>query len=68
MTTNSCRPAISILMSEAEKQRLVANIAGHLSQVSKDDIVERSLSHLRKADGDYGDRVFKAVMERRTRR
>jgi catalase len=56
------------LMNEAAKQRLVANIAGHLSQVSKDDIVERSLSHLRKADGDYGDRVLKAVMERRAKR
>jgi catalase len=56
------------LMNEAAKQRLVANIAGHLSQVSKDDIVERSLSHLRKADGDYGDRVLKAVMDRRAKR
>ncbi len=39
-----------------------------LSQVSKDDIVERSLSHLRKADGDYGDRVLKDVMERPAKR
>ncbi len=53
------------LMSEAEKKHLVANIAVHLvaniavhlSQVSKDDIIERSVSHFRNADRNYGDRV-----------
>jgi len=56
------------LMSEAEKKRLVANIAVHLSQVSKDDIIERSVSHFRNADRNYGDRVFRAVMEQRANR
>jgi catalase len=55
-------------MSEAEKKRLVANIAVHLTQVSKDDIVERSVSHFRNADRNYGDRVFRAVMEQRANR
>jgi catalase len=56
------------LMSEAEKKRLVANIAVHLSQVSKDDIIERSVSHFRNADRNYGDRVFRAVMQQRVNR
>jgi catalase len=49
------------LMGESEKQRLVANIAAHLSQVSKDDIIERSVAHFRKADPEYGDRVAQAM-------
>ena len=56
------------LLSEAEKQRLVGNIAGHLSQVSKDDIIERSVTNFRNADRDYGDRVLKAVLAARTGR
>jgi len=54
------------LMSEAEKQRLVGNLAASLSQVSKQDIVERSVANFRSADPEYGDRVAKAVAERRT--
>ena len=49
------------LMGKSEKQRLVANIAAHLSQVSKDDIIERSVAHFRKADPEYGDRVAQAM-------
>ncbi|MGO9059845.1 MAG: catalase [Candidatus Binataceae bacterium] len=56
------------LMTEAEKKRLIANIAIHLSQVSKDDIIERSVSYFRNADRNYGDRVLRAVMEQRANR
>jgi catalase len=56
------------LMSEAEKKCLIANIAIHLSQVSKEDIIERSASHFRNADRNYGDRVLRAVMEQRANR
>ncbi len=49
------------LMSEDEKQRLVANIAGGLSQVSRDDIIEKNLAHFAAADADYGKRVEEAV-------
>ena len=56
------------LMREAEKQRLAANIAGSLGQVSRDDIIERSISHFRKADPDYGARMSKAVAEKRSGR
>jgi catalase len=56
------------LMSEAERQRLIANIAASLAQVSKGEIIERSIDHLRSADRDYGDQVAKAVARRRVQR
>jgi len=51
------------LMSEAEKMRLVSNIAASLSQVSKPDIIERSVANFRNADAEYGERVAKATSE-----
>jgi catalase len=60
--------ALYRLMSEAEKQRLVANIAASLAQVSKADIVQRSIKNFRNADADYGDRVANAVAQRCIRR
>jgi catalase len=56
------------LMSEEEKQRLIANIAATLSLVSREDIIERSLAHFSKADPDYGQRLANAVRERRSKR
>ena len=52
-------------MDEAARARLVANIAGSLSQVSKDEIVERSVAHFRAADPEYGERVATAVADLR---
>ena len=49
------------VMKEDERARLVANIAGSLAQVQRDDIVERSLDHFRRADAEYGARVEDAV-------
>jgi catalase len=49
------------LMSEDEKKRVVENIAGSLSHVSRQEIIERSISHFRSADKDLGDRLTKAV-------
>ncbi len=49
------------LMSDDERERLVDNIADGLAQVSKDDIIERSISNFRSADPDYGDRVEAAI-------
>ncbi|MFB6779128.1 catalase [Streptomyces sp. NPDC056352] len=49
------------LMSEDEKSRLVANIAGGLSQVTRDDVIEKNLAHFHAADADYGKRVEEAV-------
>ena len=49
------------LMSEDEKSRLIDNIAGGLSQVSRDDVIEKNLAHFHAADADYGKRVEEAV-------
>ncbi|MCX4562117.1 catalase [Streptomyces phaeochromogenes] len=50
------------LMSEEERSRLVTNIAGGLSQVSRDDVVEKNLAHFHAADPEYGRRVEEAVL------
>ncbi|MFG3658533.1 catalase [Streptomyces sp. NPDC047706] len=49
------------LMSAEEKSRLVANIAGSLAQVSRDDVIEKNLAHFHAADPEYGKRVQEAV-------
>lgn len=37
--------------------RLVDDIAGSLAQVSRDDIIARSVEHFRRADEAFGRRV-----------
>jgi catalase len=49
------------LMSAQERARLVANIAGSLAQVTRDDVMERNLAHFHAADPEYGTRVAEAV-------
>jgi catalase len=49
------------LMDEAAKSRLVANIAGSLGAVTRQDIIDRAVGHFRQADADYGERVHNAV-------
>jgi catalase len=49
------------LMSEDEKERLIANLAGFIARVSRDDVVERAIDSFRRADGDYGKRLEAAV-------
>ncbi|MBN1890819.1 MAG: catalase [Thermoflexales bacterium] len=50
------------VMDAAAQQRLIDNIAGNLSRVSREDIIERSIAHFRNADPDYGRRVAEAVV------
>jgi catalase len=57
--------ALYRVMREEERKRLVDNIAGSLSQVSRADVIERSIAHFRKADPEYGKRVADAVARRR---
>jgi catalase len=49
------------IMSEAEKQRLVANIVGSLAAVTRDDVIQRAIGHFRNADADYGQRITLGV-------
>ena len=48
-------------MSEDEKDRLIANLAGFIAKVSRDDIAERAIENFRQADGDFGKRLEAAV-------
>jgi len=57
--------ALYRLMSEPERQRLVENISGSLSQVSREDVIARCIAHFRNADEEYGARVAKAVHDKR---
>lgn len=52
-------------MPEDAKSRLVDNIASGLAQVSKDDIIDRSIAHFAHAHPDYGARIEAAVKQRR---
>jgi catalase len=45
------------LMTEAEKERLVAALAESLAQVTRPDIVHRCIAHFRAADADFGNRL-----------
>lgn len=49
------------LYSEDEKARLIDNLAGFISKVSRDDIAERAINNFRQADGDFGKRLEAAV-------
>ncbi|GAB3238847.1 catalase [Glycomyces halotolerans] len=53
------------LMTDEEKDRLIANLAGSISQVSRDDIAERAIANFAKADEDFGKRLTVAVAELR---
>jgi catalase len=57
--------ALYRVMKEEERKRLVDNIAGSLAQVSRQDVIDRSIEHFRKADPNYGRRVAEAVAPRR---
>ncbi|KAF4408580.1 catalase [Streptomyces lycii] len=49
------------LMSEDEKERLVSNLAGAMSGVSRQDILDRAINNFRQADEDFGKRLEAAV-------
>jgi catalase len=53
--------ALYRVMTDAERDRLIDAIAGDLSQVSKDEIIERSLANFTAADAEYGSRLRAAI-------
>ena len=57
--------ALYRVMKEDARARLIDNIAGSLAAVSRPDVVERSIAHLRQADAEYGSRLTEAVAARR---
>ncbi len=57
--------ALYRVMKDDERTRLVENIAGGLAQVSRKDVIERSIEHFRRADAEYGRRMAERVVARR---
>ncbi len=51
------------VLGESERGRLVANIAGHLGQASR-EVQERQVEHFVRADAEYGARVKSALSAR----
>ena len=49
------------LQPEDARVRLIDNIAGSLAQVTRDDIVVRSIEHFRRADAEFGRRLAEQV-------
>jgi len=49
------------LMSADEQSRLIANLAGSIGAVGRDDVVDRVLPFFHAADADYGKRLKQAV-------
>ena len=57
--------ALYRVMSEDARTRLIETLAGGLSQVSRTDVIERSIAHFHNADAEYGKRLAEAVAARR---
>ncbi len=53
--------ALYRVMKADERERLVANIAGSMAQVGRDDVVERSIGHFRAADAEFGKKLADTV-------
>ena len=53
--------ALYRLMDDAAQQRLIDSIAGDLSGVSKDEIIEKALENFTNADPEYGSRLRSAI-------
>ena len=53
--------ALYRVMKEDEQQRLIGNLDGGLAQVTRPEVIERSISYFAKADPDYGRRLAAAV-------
>lgn len=57
--------ALYRLMKEDERTRLIDNIAGSLAQVTLPGVVERSIGYFEKADREYGERLRRAVADKK---
>jgi catalase len=57
--------ALYRVMDEPARARLIGNISGSLAQVSRNDIIERSIANFRNADPEYGRRLAEGVAARR---
>jgi catalase len=51
------------IMGEAEKARLMDNITGGLSRVSKKEIILKSIEYFSNADSDLANRFKKSILK-----
>ncbi|MBW3606514.1 MAG: catalase, partial [Actinobacteria bacterium] len=49
------------VMDDAARDRLVSNVAGHLSDGVSDKVLQRAFEYWRNIDKETGDRIAKAV-------
>ena len=47
------------------QRRLVDNIAGSLAQVTREDIIARSIEYFRRADREFGRRIAEGIAAKR---
>lgn len=52
------------VMSDAERDRLVSNVAGHLAQGVSEPILQRAFDYWRSIDKEIGDRIEASVKEK----
>jgi len=57
--------ALYRVMDETARSRLVDNLSASLAQVSRRDVVERSVAHFAMADAELGSRLTRAIAEKR---
>jgi len=57
--------ALYRVMGEEGRVRLVENIASSLSQVSRAEVIDKSIEHFRRAAAEYGQRIADGVAARR---
>jgi catalase len=49
------------VMDDAQRDRLVSNVVGHLSQGVSEPVLERAVSYWRNIDKEIGDRIAQGV-------
>jgi catalase len=48
-------------MDDAQRDRLVANVSGHLSQGVSEPVLERAFEYWRHVDKEIGDRIAREL-------
>jgi catalase len=51
------------VMNDAERDRLVSNVVGHLLDGVSEPVLERAFDYWRNIDRDLGDRIEKGVRQ-----
>lgn len=55
------RALVRDVMDDAQRERLVSNVAGHLADGVSDPVLQRAYEYWRRVDDDLGDRIERAV-------